>query len=612
MQNYHIGLALYFLLLCNLNGQVPAVDTLVKKAINMRTEGNFDASKAYAEQGLKIAKGNKPIYRKGIADSYVEIGTYHKNYSEQFDSAHIVYDIALNEYQNILKDTLGTGKVLNLLIDLYLKENELASALRKSKEAFRWLKPARNAESILAKVYNNTANLYERLGKIDTAIMMNKESIGLLPKTQDSLIWAQANYGLAKRYYFKNKVQLAKRHARTAIDYFDRAKANYNKVDALNLIGMSYRGQQADSARYYLNEAKKLGRIDGDNAMLSYAFYNLATIENDESKYKKALMYLDSAYHYYQLLDKNNLNWQSQFSEDYLANIYQTEISIKNTLENKQLKVLILLVVLLFLMIFGFILFINKTKSKLLKAQNKISETSRELLEKKNRILKTNNDKLLDEKRNLYLLNEKEIRLNAFQEERERIGRGLHDQVSSRLTVIKWNLEVFLKTISNALPEAKTQVNSVIESTQETYKEVYRLYYDLMRTSSAWVMSIKGYPAQIHKLIETVQFNIEEGIEKKIPAHIGNEVEIIVIELTTNVVKHANAKSLYVDLYLAEQTLMLSVQDDGLGFELDQTTNRSGLDNIQFRLSKMNGKLDIDSSKGNGTIITIEIPIYDQ
>ena len=81
-------------------------------------------------------------------------------------------------------------------------------------------------------------------------------------------------------------------------------------------------------------------------------------------------------------------------------------------------------------------------------------------------------------------------------------------------------------------------------------------------------------------------------------------------EALTNVVKHAEANKVHVILTARERSLVLTVEDDGCGFSPTQAHGGGlGLVGMRERVASINGALDIESKRGTGTRLTVEIPL---
>ncbi len=82
----------------------------------------------------------------------------------------------------------------------------------------------------------------------------------------------------------------------------------------------------------------------------------------------------------------------------------------------------------------------------------------------------------------------------------------------------------------------------------------------------------------------------------------------IIQELLSNAIRHSKADELDISLNLNNDSLILMMEDNGIGFELQNTAKGIGLLNIKTRVASVNGDINIDSKVGRGTIITVEIP----
>lgn len=83
----------------------------------------------------------------------------------------------------------------------------------------------------------------------------------------------------------------------------------------------------------------------------------------------------------------------------------------------------------------------------------------------------------------------------------------------------------------------------------------------------------------------------------------------VVLEAVNNIVKHAQACNITVQLVRSASNINITIEDDGQGFEVSrENTGGSGLNNMQSRIKNLGGTIDIDSQHGSGTTIIIEIP----
>ena len=82
----------------------------------------------------------------------------------------------------------------------------------------------------------------------------------------------------------------------------------------------------------------------------------------------------------------------------------------------------------------------------------------------------------------------------------------------------------------------------------------------------------------------------------------------ILQEIVANIIKHSDASNVQVKIYY-NTNLTIQIIDDGLGFEMEERKGGIGLLNIESRVNGMNGKIEIETTKGNGTHILFKIPL---
>ena len=102
-----------------------------------------------------------------------------------------------------------------------------------------------------------------------------------------------------------------------------------------------------------------------------------------------------------------------------------------------------------------------------------------------------------------------------------------------------------------------------------------------------------------------ISYGEEEGLSDVIKITIYR----IVQELLKNITKHANAKEVIVQLTIENEEIILIVEDDGVGFDTSITHKGIGIENIYSRTAYLNGTVDIDTSIGQGSTFTIQLPI---
>jgi len=209
-------------------------------------------------------------------------------------------------------------------------------------------------------------------------------------------------------------------------------------------------------------------------------------------------------------------------------------------------------------------------------------------------------------------------RVVAAQEaERQRIARDLHDETGQSLTAIGLGLRGLFDSLGPRNSAGRATLHRLQTLTADSLKELQRIISDLRPSH----LDDLGLPAALRwyasKLQGLAPFDIKVNISGEETA-LDEAVKItafrIVQEALTNVVKHANAQKVGIELHFHEDHLHIFVRDDGIGFDPEevktQRANRPslGLAGIEERAALFGGRSQIQSRPGYGTEIKVTIP----
>jgi PAS domain S-box-containing protein len=203
----------------------------------------------------------------------------------------------------------------------------------------------------------------------------------------------------------------------------------------------------------------------------------------------------------------------------------------------------------------------------------------------------------------------------AREEERKEVARDLHDDIGQLLTAIKIDLTWTKRHLTKPEGEVQDRLARSIGMISDGANSVRKICAGLR----PGILDDLGLPAAIEW--HANDFTSRTGIpcEIKLPSnelHIdsGKSIAIFRIfqECLTNVMRHAEAKSVRVSLRGEEGTLLLTVQDDGVGFaesSVSNSTGSLGLLGMKERAQACGGDVQISSSPGNGTTVSISVPL---
>ncbi|MBI4284696.1 MAG: GAF domain-containing protein [Chloroflexi bacterium] len=207
--------------------------------------------------------------------------------------------------------------------------------------------------------------------------------------------------------------------------------------------------------------------------------------------------------------------------------------------------------------------------------------------------------------------------MSAEEEERKRIARELHDEYGQTLT----GLIMTIESLETALPEksphmAKLQNAKAVLS--RALQDIRRLTLDLRPAALddlGLVAAIRGY-IETHLKPEGIDVQFEaRNVNRRLPATIETNLFRIIQEACHNILKHAEARQVRIQLRVKSGKMVATVADDGRGFVMDAVfrarlgVKSLGLLGMQERAALVGGTLDIKTQVDRGTTITVEIPL---
>jgi PAS domain S-box-containing protein len=213
--------------------------------------------------------------------------------------------------------------------------------------------------------------------------------------------------------------------------------------------------------------------------------------------------------------------------------------------------------------------------------------------------------------------------VNIQEEERRRIARELHDETAQALTSIKMNIEAVEKEVARlageGVEQVLTRIGEVKNQLIETVDELRRLSYDLrpaILDDMGLIPTLRWYAEDFSKRTGvSVHLHVAEQ-QKRFPPKIEILFYRIVQEALTNVAKHAQAESVAISLERKDLTASLYITDDGKGFEVKRYFSSApgsrrglGILGMKERVELNGGTFYIDSEPGEGTRISIRVPI---
>ena len=595
---------------------------------------DLNQSKQYAVRAMAELEPNDSL----MVDALDQLARYFF-YKAQLDSslhyfkkAHYILSF-LRDSSRIAAVNISIGSVL-LQLSRY---TEAVGAFIESAGYFESHHDSVNA----AKCYNNLASALAELGELPRAIGYSQQALSIFQHRgmMDLVLITLPN--LATQYQRQGQYE-------QALIYFDEAEKlaiQKNNKRSLTLIytnlGDLFLSQgQLNKAKTYTEKSIVLKQELNQTTGLAKAYHNLGLIYSRTGDLKKAIHYYNEALKYadgwvslgiLQRLKEGfqatgdfpqALNYADQFQrlndslnkEKNLKEIEEVVTKYENTqqeneilklrsnnqsLEYKHNRNQALLggsVILLVILGFASYLLLNNARRKRI-----IDQQEHELEQQK----------MLQQIRNKELEAIDHI-IQGQEDERTRIAADLHDSLGSKLA----SLKMYLDHLEDGLPARDPQqqnLEQIRQLTEDSYQEVRRIAHNF----NSGVLFKNGLLVALKQMADFITKT--NGIETKVISidlnnRLENRVEIqlfrVIQELITNVIKHAKASEINIQLTKYEESLNIIVEDNGIGFDPQKVSNEGmGLNNLENRLIKLGAEYHIDSAPGNGTTIIINLPL---
>lgn len=549
-----------------------------------------------------------------------------------YDSAY-VYLLESERRATQVQDTQLIVVSLNNLGGLETSRANYKNGIECFKKSLKY-----NAENNSSKLNTllNISKAYRKMGDYESALSYlykTKDTAESLQKDKE-LLACYNEFGIIKKlqknyeeaqYYYEKSLQIAR-----AIDY------KKGIVGALNNIGNAYKEQRKFSkALLYFNEALSLKLELGDERYLASAYLNVGEVQmklndfiNGESSLKKALNYSQES-------NNKELEITTCFLLGemfvYKNDFSQSKLFLQKAQDKAELIGALDLQKEVMLRMKNLYAAQNKGKEALAYYDKYISikdsifntenmqhmqemETRYQTREKEQKIEVLNIEKEAKEKESFYMkivfgvflfslmpigffvkqrqktriLKE---RVAASNRECTKLGMELHDSISGSLSYLCRSMEKEsvgesfvdqLRQVSDEVRGISHQLNMTAIANQE--------FRDALSDS----LQLDHFPEDIDlKIYVPDGFEIDD-YEKKI-----NLIRIVQ-ELKTNSLKHGNASSIVISFSRLQNKVRLDYSDNGIGFDLKEAKKGNGLINIQERVELLSGKLDWQTSPGNG------------
>lgn len=644
-----------------------AIDQLNKKAWEIR---NRDLEKSKTDALHAIQLSEKSNYVRGLSYSYNILGHYHK-VKGNYDSAEHYYRKSLGIRQK-LKEIISTASSYRNIMSIYKLRGDMRKALETGHIAIQLLHSKAGepgAEKEKARILNNMAAMYMKSGDYSNAVKnaLDAQSIFLNYPDEEGLASVTFNLGniyeehkeykkaieqltVAEKLYtnMNNQRELAKVYNSLGnvyynMEHYSIALKNYKQsIGIRNLngyeddlkgsffnIGVIYETlHQNDSAFHYYSLSLKQSEQSGNTEGLYEGYRAIGGLLSEQGKHSTAIPYLHKALSLTQKTSalpeqlitlgeigkvfKRSGNKDSAlfYTDQYLAlsdslhESLRSAIELESTIKEQDYKLKIsyeknrsqkyvitgmLLTIILLLIILILIYKSARAKRNMRKLKYALKEQELQALD---------------------------AMLEGQEKERKRLSLELHDTIGSILAATKYAFKSMENSLERLMSENKNQYVKINGMLDEAMDSVRRISHDM----ASGILIEQGIEGALKQLCDRFELSGKiaitlntYGLHEKVDSGIELNLYRVIQELLTNIIKHAQAQKVVIQLTKSNKNINLMVEDDGRGFDAkDKTSKGIGLSNIDNRVQKLNGSWNIDSVKGKGTTIIIDIPLNNE
>lgn len=504
-----------------------------------------------------------------------------------------------------LKDTANLALTYRNLGVIFSNKTQYQKALEYYKKALDTYD-----ESDKNRYYSGTRHLDIAmcLNDMDSLQQMDgylKEAENILESSGDTVDQMSQLYYLKGELAFKKEdYNTAEKMYRTSLDIADGFKNFHYMSNALIGLADVYKTQKkynkalAAAERYY-----RLGADIQDFHFQLLGLEMLGDLEFELNHYPESYHYLKEYIRVSDSLNEVELTknmhrldkqYETARKEKQIARLEFEKETAELKLVRNRLGIWLLLITIAALMLITVLYYLYYRKGKrLITQQKKVHQLELDTMGQEHKI------SLLS------------ATINGEEHERSRIAKDLHDGLGGLLSGIKLSLSNSLTEIRET--PAKKAVSEAVRHIDEAVDELRSIARSLMPQ----VLHIQGLGEAVKQFCSRIsQPGISVtcqviNVDRDIPEEKQITVYRIVQELVNNAVKHAEASHILVQLQQRKDKLFLTVEDNGKGFDPDKSVNSRGLglSNIKARAELLEGDMDIDSTPGMGTSVSLQCQV---
>ena len=550
----------------HISGDFKKVSNYLEEALNLAKKHNNQTQIATAYADLGIMERRKSDYPKAIA-YYLKSKTIFTNLNDKANIAALDHNLGvlyryLEDYDSSIK---SYKNAISILLNLEDKKEDLAKSYNMLGVSFR-----RSDQLDSAKTYYEKAkNIFTQIGSHSNIYRVNG-NLAVLNSIQN-------NYAESLILNFEN------------LKYYQKTNNNASICGTLYNISVDYsKLKNYKKALAYCDQTIAVAKAYNFKSKLKSSYWKKSEIQQNLHQYK-------DAYENYKIYKKYS---DSLLNKESIQKIQAVELNYK--FNQEKLK--------------DSLFYVNEknnseSKIKILTGENKIKNQwilfgSLGFISLLIILYLYKTKKFSQKKRYLQELYSRNL-IKSQENEKTKIARELHDSIGQKLMLLT-------KGIKNTDNEKLYNLaDKTLEELREISKDLHPEIIERIGVTTSIKALISEFDDNTELFFTFDSLNIDPFISKETGLHIYR----ILQESLSNIVKHANAKSVYVSILKKSSYILIVVKDNGIGFDFKKKLKNSdslGMKTLKERAKIINGNIKIQSIIGKGTKTTLLIPVKNE
>ncbi len=589
-----------------------------------------DSSLYYGFRALEVARASS--FGDAEADALRSLGT---TYQAQGDYPRaLAYGLDALRLSRALGDSLKIAHTLNVIGITYDQQGNFPGALSHYREAYDIYKALGDREW-LAMMAVNLGVLFKGQGEYEKVIPYYRDAYAIYHKLDLPIEAAFCETNLGAVFYFthqydscvyyslKAERQLAAHgylqiqptaqcnaglgyfglgKFKEAQHYLEKALAGHRKYTnkkeiayvLIQLAGVYQKLGQFGPSLASLLEAKQVAVEIGSAKEAMDASKSLATYYMERNDYPQAYQeYVNYSTIRDTLFEAERVRALANYQIQYETEKKEQQIELLNREAAIQALKLrqhsLLLLIAMGILIAGGIVAYLIVKQRKLKAESRLQQEISAQQEKATRDV-----------------------LDAEERERRRIAGDLHDGVGQLLSAALLTLKTLDKDVRSGVDVDLDTTARAMDLVRESYDEMRSISHQMLPNAllkSGFVAAVREFIGKLDNRILKVALHIS-GLDEHMDEKTETALYRVIQEAVNNVIKHARASKLSIQLIRDNEGTDLTIEDNGVGFDPAIALEKGGigLKNIFSRIALLNGTVDIDATPSRGTVLAIYIP----